>query len=397
MRGMWSHWRSSVACTLVLALPSGCGGNTASILSPGAAGAAIIRVGPEHEVKSPSAAARIARDGDVVEIAATTYSGDVAVWRANRLTLRGVGGRPHLQAAGASAEGKAIWVIKGAHTRVENIEFSGARVPDRNGAGIRQEGPGLTVRDCVFRDNENGILAGRNLDSEIHIEGTEFANNGHGDGYSHNLYIGEVKRLTMRASYSHHARVGHTLKSRARESFVLYNRIVNGPDGTASYEIDLPNGGAAYVIGNVVQQGPQAENGTLLSYGGEGLGRGPNALFLINNTFVNDRPGGGRFLFVAPGTPEVMILNNVFAGRGTVLVGPGDIARNILTTAPGFVDRSGGDYRLQLDSPAIDRGVPPGRGHGIDLAPVAEYLDRCRERPRPHAGALDAGAYERAE
>jgi len=348
-------------------------------------------------VATPGAAARIARNGDIVEIDAATYRGDVAIWRANRLTLRGVGGRPHLQAGGASAEGKAIWVIKGADTTVENIEFSGARVPDRNGAGIRQEGPGLVVRRCLFRDNENGILAGRNLDSEILIEETEFADNGHGDGYSHNLYVGEVKRLTLRASYSHHARVGHTLKSRARETVVLYNRLVNGPDGTASYEIDLPNGGVAYVIGNVVQQGPNAENGTLLSYGGEGLGPAPNALFVINNTFVNDRPAGGRFLFVAPGTPEVTIVNNLFAGRGTVLDGPGEVTHNLITTDPGFVDRTGGDYRLGPGSPAIDRSVPPDRGRGIELAPVAEYVDHCRERPRPRVGALDTGAYERAE
>lgn len=43
---------------------------------------------------------------------------------------------------------------------MEWIEFSGATVPDKNGAGIRQEGVPLTVRHCRFHDNENCILAG---------------------------------------------------------------------------------------------------------------------------------------------------------------------------------------------------------------------------------------------
>src|SRR5687768_16216160 len=120
----------------------------------------VLSVGPGLMFPTPSKAAAMARDGDVVEIHAAIYSGDVAVWRANHLTLRGVGGRPHLKADGASAQGKAIWVIQGQNTIVENIEFSGAKVPDGNGAAIRQEGVGLIVRECYIHDNEMGILAG---------------------------------------------------------------------------------------------------------------------------------------------------------------------------------------------------------------------------------------------
>ena len=77
------------------------------------------------------------------------YAGDAAVWTQNRLTIRGRGGRAHLRADGARAEDKGIWVVKGSATTIENIEFSGAKVPDRNGAGIRLEGPGLTVRTAT--------------------------------------------------------------------------------------------------------------------------------------------------------------------------------------------------------------------------------------------------------
>jgi hypothetical protein len=61
----------------------------------------------------PSAAAAVAGDGDIIEIDAGEYVGDVAFWTANNLTIRGVGGMAHLRAAGNSAGGKAIWVIKG--------------------------------------------------------------------------------------------------------------------------------------------------------------------------------------------------------------------------------------------------------------------------------------------
>ena len=67
--------------------------------------------------------------------------------------------------------GKAIWVIAGDDVTVENITFSGARVPDQNGAGIRAEGKNLTVRSSRFYDNENGILAARS-GSTILIQGS---------------------------------------------------------------------------------------------------------------------------------------------------------------------------------------------------------------------------------
>ncbi|NNM00773.1 MAG: hypothetical protein HKO62_08495, partial [Gammaproteobacteria bacterium] len=105
-------------------------------------------------------AARAAPDGATVEIHAGTYRRDVAVWKQNDLVIRGVGGRPVLDADGRAAEGKAIWVIKGSNVRVENIEFTGADVNDRNGAGIRHEGIGLTVSGCFFHHNQNGILGG---------------------------------------------------------------------------------------------------------------------------------------------------------------------------------------------------------------------------------------------
>src|SRR6185436_18157904 len=84
--------------------------------APVAGSPGSLRVGPAQALKTPSAASKVARDGDTIEIEPGLYPGDAAVWFQNRLTIRSTGGRAHLRADGAHAEGKAIWVIKGANT-----------------------------------------------------------------------------------------------------------------------------------------------------------------------------------------------------------------------------------------------------------------------------------------
>ena len=193
----------------------------------------VLRVGPGRDFIFPSVAAQFAHDGDTIEIEAGDYE-DVAVWKQSNITIRGVGGRPHVRAAGSSAEGKAVWVIKGKNVIVENVEISGAAVRDKNGAAIRAEGAGLILRKVYFHDNEQGLLTSHNKDSEVLIEESEFSRNGSGDGKTHNIYAGKIKSLTIRRSYIHHARIGHQIKSRAQRTWVLYNRIMDEDQGASS-------------------------------------------------------------------------------------------------------------------------------------------------------------------
>jgi hypothetical protein len=357
--------------------------------------AAVLQVGPTRAYKMPSEAAVIARSGDTVEIDAGVYDGDVAVWRQNRLSIRGVGGLAHIKADGNAAEDKGIWVVKGSDVTVEHIEFSGARVPDKNGAGIRQEGMNLTVRHCFFHDNENGILGGAGT---VLVEYSEFARNGFGDGQSHNMYVsGRTQRFELRGSYSHGAKVGHNVKSRARENWILYNRITDDPGGNPSYSIDLPNGGIAYIIGNIIEQGRHPENNTLLSYGAEGVPTGDaGAVYVVNNTFVNEFESG---VFIANAAPNVVvqIVNNLFAGAGTVATGRAEKRANWHGIDPGFKSVVGRDYRLRRYAAAIDKGIDPGTVHGFELAPKEEYVHLLKLRPRPRTGRLDLGAYEFAD
>lgn len=345
-------------------------------------------VGPGRDLPTPSAAAAVAGDGDTVLIDAGTYSGDVATWTQDDLTLRGVGGRAHLRADGNDAQGKAIWVIAGDRTTVDRIELSGAAVPDANGAGIRQEGTDLTVTRSWFHDNQDGILTGADPESDIVIRRSRFFRNGGGDGYTHNLYVGAVRSLTVTGSWLWGADVGHELKSRAATTTIVGNYI-DDADATASYSVDLPNGGLALVAGNVVVQGPRSENSTLVSYGAEGLSNASHRLWVVHNTFVNRR-SSGTFVSLAAGS-RATLRNNLLVGPGDLTAGAAASARaNRRVGAGSFVDAAHGDFHLVASSPAVDRGVRVPRR----WRPRLEHVAPAGSVRRPTIGRPDLGAFE---
>ena len=111
---------------------------------PGSCTSGLAGISPSRARRSPQLAP--ATRSRSTPAGNRSYRGDVCAWSTSGLTITGVHGRAHIDAAGANSEGKAIWVIAGNDTTIENVELSGARVPDDNGAGIRQEGAGLTLR-----------------------------------------------------------------------------------------------------------------------------------------------------------------------------------------------------------------------------------------------------------
>jgi hypothetical protein len=340
----------------------------ASVLlaAAGHAGAATLSVGPGKTYVAPCSAFAAARDGDTVEIVGDwTYSGDVCTIARNNLTIRGVQGRPIIDAAGRDAGGKGIWVVTGNNITVENVEMLNAKVRDRNGAALRLEGTNFTLRQAFLHDNENGILSGANRNSNIVIEHSEFGHNGYGDGQTHNLYIGNAKSLTFRYNYSHDAVIGHDLKSRAMFNMIAYNRFSSTPPGKTgstasgkpSYEIDLPSAGTSYVIGNVIEQPAINDNSTLLAYGEEGATNPGQDLYVINNTFLNDFTSG-MFVFVSGkvSTPA-LIQNNVFGGPGTLTSQASAIQKdNHRMEKPGFIDRAGFSLRPLVNETVLKAG-----------------------------------------
>jgi hypothetical protein len=367
------------------------------------ASAATLSVGPGKTYATPCKAFAVAKSGDVVEITGnTTYSGDVCGIYASNLTIRGVNGRPKIDAAGRNAMGKGTWVVSGSNVTVDNVEMLGAKVVDKNGAALRIEGTSFTLRNSFIHDNENGILTGANTSSNILVEYTEFGHNGYGDGYSHNLYIGNVGSLTFRYNYSHDANIGHNLKSRARTNMIAYNRFSSGVTGSTalgkpSYEVDLPNAGTSYVIGNVIEQPASNSNPTILAYGEEGASNPGKDLYVVNNTFLNDDSSRGTFVQVGSTvTTPVLLQNNIFGGTGTLTTQTSAVQKtNYRSAAPGFVSRSTWDLRPLANSLVTNAGSTPGVSlSGISLKPVGQYKHVASGVARPVMGALDIGAYE---
>lgn len=303
--------------------------------------ASLLKVGPKRNIKTIANSALLARAGDTIEVDSGTYSADVAAWQHDDITVRSVGGRVRLLAQGAAAEGKAIWVVRANGMRVEGFDFEGAAVPSRNGAGIRLETGSLMVRDCRFRYNEMGLLTNNDPGTVLEVENSEFAHNQRPDGHNHNLYAGQIARLSVKGSYFHHARRGHLLKSRAALNHIFGNRLTDEAGGTASYELEFPNGGVAHVVGNVIAQSLGTDNPHLISFGAEGYKWPRNEIHLENNTLVNPLPQGGIFLRVAPGADVIRAVNNRLVGAGNLeSAGPGDYSNNITIDAkhnPGMV------------------------------------------------------------
>ena len=368
------------------------------------ANSATLQVGPGKTYATVRAAALAAHAGDIVEIDAGLYTNDVADWTVNNLKVTGVGGRARLIVTnGTNQSGKGIWVVSAANFTAENIEFAGAAVPDKNGAGIRADGSGtLTIRNCYFHDNENGILGGDG-NSGVVVEYSIFDHNGFGDGLSHNMYIGSAQSFTLQYSYTHRAVMGHDVKTRATANFILYNRITD-EDGTASYNVDVPDGGRTLLIGNVIEQGPNTSNSLIVAYAAESAKKGTLELYAVNNTIVNDRTSGGQFFSLRSGTNAV-IKNNIFYGSGTPWSGGSVTATNnyihpTYDSAPGFANPSSYDYHLSGTSPSgisgvVDAGGAPGSSSaGQDLTPVSEYVYDEQKVARTAVGTIDIGAFE---
>lgn len=285
------------------------------------------RVGPGEALTRVADALRQAQDGDTIAVLPGTYRADVAVILQRRLRIVGLGEQPVLQADGAHAEGKAIWVVRHGAITVENIAFRGCRVPDHNGAGIRFERGHLVLRDCAFHDNQNGVLTSNHPDAELDIDRCHFSAAPVNPGaLPHLLYVGRIASLRLTGSLLDQGRVGHLLKSRARAATITRNRFDDGRTGQASYEVDLPNGGLALLEDNTLVQSPLTENPVMLSYGAEGQAWSDSQLILRGNTFINRRPRGGSFVRVwadrLPPGAAVRTEHNQWLGAGDLALGP---------------------------------------------------------------------------
>ncbi len=264
--------------------------------------AATLEVGANKPYPLPSAAAAAAHDGDTIVIAAGTYT-DCAVLKARNLTIRGAGPDATVL-TGKVCQGKAILVADGDNLTVQDLALTGAHDAEFNGAGIRAEGGNMTVRHVRFAGNEDGILSAPLPDSTITVLDSRFIGNGscEGSGCAHGIYAARVKLLRVVDSTFRGTRHGHHIKSRAERTEVIGCHFADGPDGTSSYAVEIPNGGAVVLRGTTIEKGPKSENHTAaLTIGSEGVNQPTPEITVENNDFTVD------------GTYSSFLVNNLTA------------------------------------------------------------------------------------
>lgn len=223
-----------------------------------------------------------------------------------------------------SCEGKGIWVIYGHAVKVENMRFSGSKVASRNGAGIRFQGGLLMVRNSYFYNNQMGILTHNKRKSWLLVERSTFQQNGDCSSFcGHGVYAGSISKLRIVGSTFRFHKFGHHIKSRALHTEIIGNKIIDGDVGTASFSINIPNGGTAVIRNNVLEKGARSKNGmAMISIGEEGVKNPSRGSVIANNFFKNGNRQRTRFVWNRSKQPLKM-MGNRFAGNGAKLVGGG--------------------------------------------------------------------------
>jgi hypothetical protein len=305
--------------------------------NPTSGGGRILTVGPGQQFSTIADAINASQNGDTIQVQAGTYTNDYATINTD-ITLQGIGGQVNMVSTGLIPNGKAIFITNGNDT-INNFSFSGAQVADSNGAGIRYQAGNLILNNDYFHDNQEGLLAASNPGGSITINKSEFAHNGDGSGQTHNLYVGEVGILKIDNSYFHDAIVGHEIKSRADNTTITNSRIQD-ENGTASYSIDLPNGGNALIQNNVIEQGPLTQNSIIITSGEEGNVYSNSSLKVDFNTILNDLASSSALAVKNVTGTTAEISGNEFYGLNAsqIAAGPNSQSNNtFLATEPVLI------------------------------------------------------------
>jgi len=352
-------------------------------LAAAPASAAILEVGAGKTYGTIAAAASAARDGDTIHIFAGTYTRG-AVFQADNLTIMAAPGTPKGKVIVKTGivNGKGLFDIKGDNNVVDNIRFNYAKATDGNGAGIRAEGKGLIVRNSVFYKNEMGILitpfAEEQRGGTYTVTGSTFdyTKSNVSGRIGHGIYATErTGELIVEGSTFKRGAVGHYVKSRAPLTTVR-NNTIDDTSGSASYLIELPEGGAATIANNTLVKGANAANCcTAISYGAEMYKGGayvnaPGPVVISGNSFTNKRNSTVRFVDnrSAPANPVTLVGNSLVAAAGSIvaLQGPGTVAGVAqlvpLIGALGFDDylaASAADFTFRGEGPAAAAVATP--------------------------------------
>ncbi|MEE9422027.1 MAG: right-handed parallel beta-helix repeat-containing protein [Gammaproteobacteria bacterium] len=247
-----------------------------------------------------------AENGDVVYIASGTYTPavtdyykDIKVYKDLRF-IGDVNARPvfigpteWIDSNGISHSAgvyKGIFSIANNTVVFENMIFKGAGNTDRNGAGIRASvGGNLTVKNCLFENNHNGVLVDHGH-KNVSIYDSTFIANGEGDGYSHGVYL-HSERILVENSNFRDTKVGNQIKTLGEFSTIIRNNIIDDGVGNPSRAVDMTGGGDILIEGNTITRTANADNSRIFYYSAGRTDReAGDSLIIRNNTIYNSHP-----------------------------------------------------------------------------------------------------------
>jgi len=408
--------------------------------------AATIHVTPSDDYSLIEAA----RPGDEVVIAPGTYQYrlylDQQATETQPIVIRAedpdnkpvwdLGGQPVGDWPGsysAGDKGRGAWQITGSHYVISGIVFQNCQ--DASSSGIRiLGGSDITIRDCLFRHNTNGLIgSGEN----ILVEFCEFDSNGKtasSGNMTHNIYI-YGGTITIRYSYLHDSTEGQNFHIRARDATIEYNWITR----PGSYPGDVMSCGSLCggtgsdpitqnltLRGNVIIQGHPENQSQIIALlnddqGGSNDGTGAVGtmhLTMINNTIIGTpRNQGQTHVLVNMRNDTVQtyatLHNNIIVDIATLAAARQpdlknwgvDGSTNWVTTGtdcssadvclpgsdPGFNDPTNLDFTLRADSACVDQA-----DDSIQGLPQWEYYqnETVTRMRRPRNDAHDLGAFE---
>jgi MYXO-CTERM domain-containing protein len=385
--------------------------------------AATITVTTADDYKKIEAA----QSGDEVVIAPGTYKFLVYLQHSG-VTIRAqdpknppvwdLSGTPLESAPGsytAGDRGRGCWQISGAtDVTIESIVFQSCRSSSQNGAGIRYyNGSSVTIRDCLFKQNDNGLTGGTQ-DSSATVEFSEFDGNGNtqASAPTHNLYV-YGGTFTLRYSYLHDPVQAQNFHVRAQQALIESNWIARG----ASYEGDLMtdddySGSGPYTQnmifrGNVVVEGNPANHGQIIAvFNDTGVANLTMNVEVINNTVVAAAAQGALVhLSNADGTKmSAVISNNVLTVSTTAFkiedTSNGTVSgqNNWFLTGTADAPLTGSVFGADPMFQAAYRPGTPliGAAASVQNTPITEYYldDKTTRMYRVRQSVLDIGAFE---
>jgi pectate disaccharide-lyase len=310
----------------------------------------------EAPLRTITRAARLARPGTLVLVAAGRYEGPFRTAASGAADARITYRSEPVGAAVVVATGdEAAWRNLGDHVTIEGFTITGDAVD-----GLIDEGSFVRIiGNRVSGFGETCIYTGRGGYTLHDIDVINNVVSGCGSSLlDHGIYVSHPGgTVANNISYGNAGFGIHCWHNCNR--LVISNNLVfdNDEGGILIGQGDSPNNGEVDADGFVVSNNIAVNNG---EYGiRESGATGSNNHYINNNVFANAVGGMDLQTGVESGT---------------------------IDTAPAFVDfrpDGSGDYRLLPGSPMIDAGTSEG---AVDIDIVGS--------PRPRGGGVDIGVYE---